>query len=280
VGVAKAGTTALYHYLGEHPEVYVSPVKEPCFFVPGQGVETWEEYLALFAGAGGAKAIGEATPRYFHDPEAPARIAEALPGVRIVVLLRHPVERARSHYLMLTNNRAALEPEPFAAFFRRHRPEAAHWQEGGLGERGLAMSFYADALERWLDTFGRDRVAVYLDEDLRAVPERVMAALYAFLGVDPAFRPDLTTKHNVGKGMPRSAAVQRLIFRDSPLKRLAQRLLPRALRRRGVGALVRLNRAGRPTLTPEERREFAAVYRDDVRRLERLLGRDLSAWYS
>jgi hypothetical protein len=280
VGVAKAGTTALYHYLGEHPEIYVSPVKEPSYFVPGFRVETWEEYLALFADAGGAKAIGEATPRYFHAPEAPARIAEALPGVRIVVLLRQPVERALSHYLMLANNRAALEPEPFASFFRRHRDDVAGWAEGGPGVRGLAMSFYADSLERWLDRFGRDRVAVYLDEDLKKTPERVMAGLYGFLGVDPTFRPDLGKRYNVGQGMPRSGAVQRLIFRDTPLKRLARRLLPEALRRHGTGAARRLNRGERPTLSPAERREFTAVYLDDIRRVERLLGRDLSAWYT
>ncbi|MDX1419442.1 MAG: sulfotransferase [Rubricoccaceae bacterium] len=279
VGVAKAGTTALYHYLGEHPEVYVSPKKEPGFFVPDYGVERWEDYLALFAEAGDAKAIGEATPRYFHNAEAPAKIAEALPGVRIVVLLRQPVDRARSHYVMLTNNGATLQPEPFASFFRRHLPEAARWHEGSLGMRSLALSFYADSLERWLDTFGPDRVAVYLDEDLRRAPEQTMADLYAFLGVDPAFCPDLSKRYNVGRQLPRSGAIQRLIFKGSPLKRLARRLLPEPLRRRGVSAVLQLNQSRQAPLTPEERRAFTEVYRSDLQRVERLIGRDLSDWY-
>jgi hypothetical protein len=279
VGVAKAGTTALYHYLAEHPEVYMSPVKEPCYFVPGHGpVETWEDYLALFAGAGGAKAVGEATPRYFHDPAAADRIAEALPGVRIVVLLRQPIERALSHYLMLANNDAAIRPEPFAGFFRRVAADPARWKDGGLAERGLAMGFYADSLARWMDTFGRDRVAVYLDEDLRQAPVQVMARLYAFIGVDPTFRPDVSKRYNVGQGLPRSGGVQRLVYRRSPLKRLAQFVLPDAVRDAARRALLRLNQGERPALTPEERREFTAPYHDDIRRVEKLIGRDLSAW--
>ena len=278
--MAKAGTTALYHYLGEHPEVFMSPAKEPAYFVPGFRVETWEEYIALFAGAGDAKAIGEATPRYFHTPESPAWINETLPGVRIVVVLRQPVDRALSHYLMLTNNRAALQPEPFASFFRRHLSDVAHWKEGEVGARGLAISFYAEPLERWFDTFGRDRVAVYLHEDLREEPDRVMAELYGFIGVDPSFRPDLAKRYNVGQGMPKSGVMQRLIYRDTLLKRLARRLVPAALRRRGISTALQLNRGGKPALTPDERREFTAVYRDDIERVERLIGRDLSAWYS
>jgi hypothetical protein len=278
-GVAKAGTTALYHYLGEHPEVYMSPVKEPCYFVPGYGpVETWEDYLALFVGAAGAKAVGEATPRYFHDPEAAGRIAEALPGVRIVVLLRQPVERALSHYVMLTNNDAAIRPEPFAAFFRRVSADPAGWKTGGLAERGLAMGFYADSIERWFDTFGRARVAVHLDDDLRAAPEHTMAAIYAFLGVDPTFRPDVSKRYNVGQGLPRSGGVQRLVYRPSALKRLAQRVLPDPVRDAARRALLRFNQGERPALTPEERRAFTAFYRDDIRRVETLIGRDLSAW--
>jgi hypothetical protein len=278
VGVAKAGTTALYHYLGEHPDVYMSPVKEPGYFATGYGVETWEEYLALFAGAGGAAAIGEATPRYFHDPDAPGRIAEALPGVRIVVLLRQPVERALSHYVMLANNSAAIRPEPFADFFRRHLHDVDRWHEGDLGARGLAMGFYAGSLARWLDRFGRDRVAVYLDDDLRRDPQATMAGLYAFLGVDPAFRPDLGKRYNVGQGLPRSGGVQRLVYHASGLKRLAQRVLPDGVREAARRALLRLNQGQKPALTPEERRTFTAVYREDIRRVEQLIGRDLSAW--
>lgn len=278
VGVAKAGTTALYHYLGEHPEVYVSPVKEPGYFASGYGVETWEDYLALFADAGGAKAVGEATPRYFHDPEAPDRIAAALPGVRIVVLLRQPVERALSHYVMLANSSATIRPEPFAAFFRRVMDDPARWHAGGLAERGLAMGFYADSLARWLDRFGRDRVAVYLDEDLRQTPERMMAALYAFIGVDPTYRPDLERRHNVGQGLPRSGGLQRLVFQASALKHLAQRLLPDPVRDAARRALLRFNQGEKPALTPDERRAFTAVYHDDIQRVERLIGRDLSAW--
>lgn len=284
VGVPKAGTTTLYHYLREHPEVFMSPAKEPTYFVPRKSrVATWEAYLALFADAGDAKAIGEATPRYFHDPEAMERIAQALPDVQVVVLLRQPVERALSHYLMLTNNRTALTPEPFSAFFRRHLAEAPGWEHGTpserpRSERSIAMSFYASALERWFERFGRDRVAVFLQDDLRASPERMMAELYGFLGVDPTFLPDVSRRYNLGQGLPRSGGVQRLVFRQSPAKRLAQRVVPEVARRAVSRILLRLNQSNRQQLSPAERRTFTAVYRNDIQRLERLLDRDLSAW--
>lgn len=115
IGAVKAGTTSLYHYLQEHPQVYMSSVKEPRFFVlegkqsdeqnaPGflrTRITTIEAYRALFDGVTTEVAIGEATPDYIHDPEAAPRIQQHLPDVRLIAMLRNPVDRAFSHYWQL-----------------------------------------------------------------------------------------------------------------------------------------------------------------------------------
>src|SRR5206468_5150499 len=116
IGAAKAGTTALYWYLAEHPAVFMSRVKETNYFafgLDGEGrllygdpevhrfpVRSLSEYEHLFANAADAAAVGEASPIYLECPQAAARIRTLLPGARIICSLRHPVDRAYSNYLM------------------------------------------------------------------------------------------------------------------------------------------------------------------------------------
>src|SRR5262245_28683977 len=103
IGAGRSGTTSLYHYLRQHPEVFMSPVKEPIYFALGpnlvftgpaadwvldQAAKTREEYEALFAGVTNEKAIGEASPRYLASPDAAGRIRETIPEARLVAILR------------------------------------------------------------------------------------------------------------------------------------------------------------------------------------------------
>src|SRR5262245_44057756 len=111
VGAPKAGTTSLYEYLRRHPQVYMSPVKEPNYFSYAdtvaqnlyhkeKGIEQWDEYVKLFEASNGAHAIGEASVSYLFYPEVPRRLNEKFPDARIIIVLRNPVDRAYSHYYM------------------------------------------------------------------------------------------------------------------------------------------------------------------------------------
>ena len=115
IGANKSGTSSLYEYLGQHPEVYMSPVKEPLYFsqsgkppignrpdlvLQRDATRTLDEYLALFAGVTDEKAIGEASTSNLSNPRAPTCIREALPEAKLVAVLRHPAERAFSAYSM------------------------------------------------------------------------------------------------------------------------------------------------------------------------------------
>ena len=188
VGAQKAGTTSLYHYLNQHPQVYMSPIKEPFFFdhemdSKGEVVRrefeghrqpprftNIEEYSALFEGVRDEKAIGEATPLYIYAPGTAERIERYVPGAKSIALLRNPADRAYSAFLYavrmgvepLTDFAQALREEPFRMRNRWHY--VFHYRSRGL---------YYQQLKRYYEVFGRERLGVWLYEDLREDPAGV-----------------------------------------------------------------------------------------------------------
>ena len=270
IGASRAGTTSLYRYLGAHPEVFLPAIKETNYFAhEGRRdarfpVVTPAEYAALFADAGAARARGEVSPIYLsRSAVAAERIRRELPGVRLVASLRHPAERAFSNYLL--HFRQGLDRRPVAEAFREASAYADYVREGG----------YAARVRDYVERFPRERIRVFLFEDLARDPGAVLRDLFAFLEVDARFRPDTSVRHNPG-GIPRRAWLNDLLVRTVPAQALSRRA-PAWLRR--LGRRVRdANQAPPPTLPAELRARLVAFYRDDVLRLQDLLARDLSAW--
>ena len=290
VGAAKSGTSALYQYLRQHPEVFMSPVKSTNFFalqgttprfvgpegvpapVNAYSVTDLQAYRALFTGAGAARAVGEASPIYLYSEQAPANIERHLPNVRLVAVLRNPVERAFSSYLHLI--RDGREPLSFEEGLKQ---EAARIRDNyGPLYRYTDMGYYSTQVERYLDRFGRDRVRIYLYDDLRREPRGILQDLFGFIGVNPAFPVDVSTEYNAS-GAPRNQTLNQLLNQDNPIKRLLKPLLPPRFRSRWRAKLNRRN-LGRPVLAPETRDQLRMLFHDDVVRLGRLLERDLSHW--
>jgi|tagenome__1003787_1003787.scaffolds.fasta_scaffold20775405_1 hypothetical protein len=180
IGAMKAGTTSMYHYLRAHPQVYMPTFKAPEFFagkaLSSRGVD-W--YRRQFADVdAGAVAIGEASnvyTKYPHYSGVPARIAELIPDVRLLYIVRDPVARIRSHY----QTRAVEGSEKLP-----------------LGEAVASNSIYLDysryamQIEQYLEHFSREQLLVTTAEALRNDRDSVMTEVYAFLGVDPDIRPD------------------------------------------------------------------------------------------
>ncbi len=291
IGAAKAGTTSLYHYLGQHPEVFMSPVKEPHFFALGgtganfrsPGAEAGinrksfadpEGYEGLFAGARGEKAIGEASTSYLYSPEAPERIKRRVPEARLIAVLRDPAERAYSTFLALRLGGR----EPLRDFSRALEAEEGRirdgwehlWHYKNLGFYHVQLSRYGKALEE-------GRLRVYLYEDLGADPRGVMRDAYRFLGVDASFEPDTSRRHNPS-GVPKSRLLMSVLKRPNPLRDAIKPLLPKGLRGRVSEGLQTHNLTKAPPLEPELRRRLVELYREDVLALQDLIGRDLSAW--
>jgi hypothetical protein len=176
IGAMKSGTTTLYWYLAQHPDVFMPALKEPNFFNDHwhRGVGWYER---LFAPAGGTLARGEASVRYTSfpdDPECPGRIASVVPEVRLLFLVREPVDRIQSHYL---HEVAAL---------RERRPLEQALRENPIY---LDRSRYAMQLERYLEHFPREQLLVLRAEELFRAPQDVLPRVYGFLGVDTRWRP-------------------------------------------------------------------------------------------
>jgi hypothetical protein len=223
IGAPKAGTTSLYHYLRQHPQVYMSPVKEPKFFAfeaakPSSSrrkrdrvrtshlITDIEEYRVLFAGVSDEKAIGEASPQYLYVSGAAGRIRRYLPEARLMAVLRNPVDRAYSHHLHLV--REGFERLSFSEALKKEEerirdnwPMMWHYKNRG---------FYHEQLTRYYELFEAEQIRVYLYEDLKEDPVGMMRSIFRFLGVDDAFVPDTSLIHNAS-GIPKSRALHTLV---------------------------------------------------------------------
>jgi len=283
IGAAKAGTTALYWYLADHPQICMSRLKETNYFAYGLDesghwlygdpelhrfpVTSREEYEASFEDAGDALAVGEASPIYLECPQAASRIADAIPAARIICGLREPVDRAYSDYLMYLRSRGrafdpARELTPSAAWAQ---PDS-HWMQ---------ISLYHDALSRFLDRFPRSQVHIFLFDDLRADQTGLVRAVYEFLGVDPSFVPDLDTPHNVG-GLPSNRFIERVLT-SGKLRATLDPVIPR--RAADWARKVRTRNLRRAPKLPEElRAKLIDRFRTDIAKTSDLIGRDLSPW--
>jgi Sulfotransferase domain len=294
IGAAKSGTSALYAYLQQHPHIFTCAIKETGFFAlegerphfagPGDGhangrfITELGRYQALFGRVNGEVAIGESSDMYLYSPKAPARIRHYLPGVKLIAILRNPVDRAYSAYRHMVRDGR----EPLASFEQAWAEEDARIAANWLPIWHLRQpGFYHSQLKRYFELFDREQIAVYTYDEFEADPGRIMGAIFDFLGVDTAFRPDMSVRHNVS-GTPRSQVLHEILVRRSAIKDFIKPLLPRSGRDRLIrlrGALMQRNTvAGGPRLAPETRRSIMQVYRDDILQLESLIDRDLSEW--
>ncbi len=292
IGAEKAGTTALWQFLRQHPQVYMSAVKEPQFFGyegrevsfqgPGPVVKEalpicdLEEYKSLFKGTESYKAVGEASPSYLYNSQAPERIRHYVPQAKLIAILRNPVDRAYSRFLHLVREDRepagdfleALEKEPW-------RIQNNWWPDFFYKQNG----FYYAQLSRYYDLFDEGQIKVYLYEDLSADPLKTLQDIFAFLDVDVAFEPDTSLKPNVS-GVPKSRNLHLFLNSLRRARPLAEAVLPEAATRRilkGAHA-VKNNNLAKPKLSAPARQQLVEVFREDILNLQGLVNRDLSKW--
>jgi hypothetical protein len=290
IGAAKSGTTSLYHYLGQHPDVYLSPIKEPKYFAlagerlrycgPGDqddmerhSVTSEDVYRDLFRGARSGQATGEASTLYLYHQTAAGRIHAAVPSAKLVAILRHPAERAYSNFLYMVRRGNETLRDFREALAAEERRTAEGWMPSWhYRRRGL----YGEQLTRYYERFQPGSIRVYLYEEFVARPRVVLQDVFAFLRVDPAFTPDLSVRHNVS-GSPRIQSIHRWLSANGRAKSLVRSVMPARTARDAARRLRQWNLT-RTDMPPAVRRELIEFYRDDLRALERLLARDLSSW--
>ena len=282
VGAAKAGTTSLHAYLQQHPDVFMSGLKEPHYFSSFAVKKQFDnfmpvirdpgEYQDLFAGSESCKAVGDASPSYLCDRHAASRIKSAVPDAKIIISLRNPVQRAFSQYLMEYHE--GNETESFAKALRKDelRPEKG-W---GVSFQYVDLGLYADQVERYLEVFGPKNVLVILFEDfVRDIPA-AMLQIAGFLDIDPAGFPEsaFVKAHNPFEES--RGRIARLILRCRPVRVIAKKWFPQGLRT-AVRDRFLFKETAKPKLDDNIRRELASRFEIDLSRLEQLLDRDLEA---
>ncbi|MFB6230718.1 MAG: sulfotransferase [Salinibacter sp.] len=292
IGAAKSGTTSLYDYLRQHPDVFMSPVKEPCYFayaenppeMAGPGDEasnhesgvvyTLEDYRALFSGATTESVIGEASPVYLYDEDAPRLLHEQCPDASLIVVLRNPIVRAHSHYLQLVQSGREPLNDFEAALDAEDERVAAGWEWSWHYRR---MGFYGKQLARYLEYFDREQLHVYRFEELTEDSVAFAQTAYRALGVDPSFEPDTGIRRRA-TGVPKLDWLHQFIGSpDHVLRRWSRLVLPETVRDRILMAVRNAN-LQKPPLPDAARARLAEVYRDDVHRLETLFDRSFSDW--
>jgi hypothetical protein len=285
IGAAKAGTTALCDYLKQHPQIFISYIREPHFFAfqkeeinfrgPGDRkihqhtITDFAEYQRSFKGSAGKVAIGEGSTTYLYSPQAPARIQATLPEVKLIAVLRNPVDRAYSSYLHLVRD----GQEPLTDFAQALQAEATRIQEHWMPlwhyqQRG----FYYQQLHRYYDLFRQEQIKIYLYEDLIQDPEGLLKDLFGFLEVDDTFAPDVFAKPNIS-GIPKNQLLHWFLTQPNPIKTLLRPLVPSQVRQN-----IHLSNLEKPQLSPETRQKMLEVYREDILQLQTLIQRDLSSW--
>ncbi|HEY3248633.1 MAG TPA: sulfotransferase [bacterium] len=269
LGAQRSGTSWIYACLYEHPQI-CAPTKEIHFF---SREHNWRRgrpwYEQHFASCGPPTVAGEFSTSYLASPDAPERIRGMYPAAKLLVSLRHPVERLVSSYLNDLSAGVVSAATPLAEALQT-RPDY------------VEQGHYAPQLERYLRRFPRSQMLVLIYDDAVRDPAGFIGQIYVFLGIDPTFRPSMLTSR-VGEGhVPRSVRFERALTHGGwVMRRGLTRRLWWVAKRAGVGrALRRANTADRPrpALPPAERRRLVDAFADDVTRLEHLLDRDLTAW--
>jgi hypothetical protein len=282
VGAAKAGTTSLHAYLSQHPEVFMSTLKEPHYFSIFEVrpeldnfmtvIRDSHAYQELFLGSEGYKAVGEASPSYLCDAGAAMRIRSVIPDAKIIISLRNPVQRAYSHYLM--EHHAGRET---LQFDKALEADQSRGQKGwGVSFQYVELGLYADQVERYLNAFGRTKVLVILFEDLIRNTTLVMQDVAHFLGIDPSAYPKSAFDAVHFPFAASRGVFARTVLRSRPIRVWTKRWIPQKLRR-AVRDHLLYHKSPKPKLEHEIRRTLAQRFAPDLRRLEQLLERDLGA---
>jgi hypothetical protein len=269
VGAPRAGTSSLWSYLGQHPQIFMSRLKEPHFFGSYKPtflpfVSDEESYLRLFDAARPGQLRGEASPSYLADAVAPYAIARARPDARILAILREPVARAYSTFWHKVRygqeSRTFLEATRANLADRVARRTSATFTGGGL---------YPDHLARYFELFD-GRVLVLFFEELVADTRAELRRTFRFLGVDEAAADRVRLGVRNAAGLPRNALV-RQAYASTRLRSVGARIVPNALQPLLEGVLLR--QAGMGPIDGEARRLLEEFYAPERAPLERLLGR-------
>ena len=304
-GAPKAGTDPLYYELDQHPRIYMSPLKEPCYFSAeirvenfepglrermkneadsvrefihgpmtekrfGGIVSEWNDYLRLFAQVKDEKAVGEGSVCYLWSQTAAAAIASRLPHARIIIVLMDPAERAFAQYLK------SVSDGTVAHSFSQHLDACFRRTDEYLGvlHPFLEFGMYAQQVRRYTEVFPADQLHISLFEETQRNQPQWFSGILEFLGVDPAFVPEEGRGH-YHPNVPKFVRVSQTLQARGLWKALGQ-CVPKVLQPAVKRLLYRSTES--IAMQPEDRARLVEHYRADIEELQRMLRKDLAHW--
>lgn len=303
LGAVKAGTTSLYNYLGQHPEIQMSSSNWPRYFHVADGGPDFGALAAQFGeelreesegrynmmcppsvprDIGDYEAMwpdnnlvmGEVSPTYLHDADVCNHIAARIPHARLIAVLRNPVDRAYSHFVM--DRRRNWESIP--DFHDALAAEPANVDEFWWGRRQYVRhGLYASTVRQYQEAFAPEQLKIMFYDDLITDSDTYMREMLEFIGVDPEFRVDTSTRHH--KGLVKSQSLMsRLLYAQFPGKQFLKRHLSSATRENIQGKIEDATHAAPAPMSRATRRHLIDLFQDDVFALQSLVDRDLSHW--
>jgi hypothetical protein len=306
VGDAKAGTTSLYYYLKQHPEIYMSPIKEPHFFskdinvnlfrkhyrktvsidtknyfskpklkeLPSVFITEYEDYVQLFREVKDEKAIGEASVSYLYSKVAAREIYKFNPNSKIIIILRDPIERAYSHYIMDLRSGFTDEADFIKAVINDYNKLQKGW---GISNLYIELGLYYEQVKRYLEVFPKENVKIILYDDYKNQTEKVIKEIFLFLDVDSNFLPDISKKYNSG-AVPKYLKFNKMVREIySEIRSFIPQRILNILREIYANVFWERNYK---TISNEERKILLEFFRDDIEKLSNLIEKDLTIWLS
>ena len=289
IGAAKSGTTALYHYLNQHPEIFLTPIKETNFFAldglnikfngPGDdlgvhrnSITNINDYYNQFKEYKHEKVTGEVCPLYLYSKIAPLCIKKYIPNVKIVAILRDPVDRAFSAWLHLTRDEREVLSFSKAITEEKKRiknnwAEIWHYIEQGM--------YYAQ-LSRYYDIFPKKNIKVFFYQDFKNNPINIYSEICSFIGVNSSFVPDMNQIHNKG-GIPKNRFLYNLMMRKNYFKTIFNFFI-RGFLRKKIKLHLDTKNLTSIKLDQNDKLRYKSIFKDDIIELEKLLNIKLNHW--
>jgi hypothetical protein len=283
IGAAKSGSTTLYHWLKQHPQIVLSEIKEPHFFDNNTNYKRGLSWYAKHFHSENVPhgTIGEATPNYFHHPELVIprlKKTYADKEIKFILVLRDPVQRAWSHYCH--RRRLMLEPYEFikALNVEQERLSKKTMEWTGYFKDGL----YAIQLQKWYANYSKDQFLILLTEELENY-DKCLSEIFNFLQVSTTVQIDTSRRYNTAK-QPKNKTMMRLIVGHQFLNKLIKWVTPETVlakllqyRRRCIDRNL-VETASQAELHPEIMNDLRLKYTPDIEQLEKLINKDLNAW--
>ncbi len=276
IGARKAASSSICRYLKQHPQLHMPPFKRLRFFNKWDKLGSkfdekaissfFDKYKHMCGRAQERQVIGEVGSGYLSCKRAAEMIKYYLPDVKLIAILRDPVDRAYSEYMMQLRD---------------------GYQKRGLMEmveRGntyyLQASYYGRLLKKYYDIFGQEKIRIYIYEEFKKNPVKIFQDMLRFIGVDHSFVPNMTKRDQQGM-TPKSKTFARLVGIKNPLRSFLANILKPFMsldkRQKLRAKLQKANWEEAPPLSESDKDKLMQFFKDDIRRLEKLTGIDFSS---